>query len=55
MYFLAIESAAKTMHLFICWVLAPTNVTSDDACRRQFGVAVFHEPQINPQAHGIPL
>ena len=21
----------------------------------KFGVAVFHEPRINPQAHGIPL
>ena len=29
-------------------LLAPTNVTSDDARRRQFGVAVFHEPRINP-------
>ena len=36
-------------------VLEPTNVTSDDARRRQFGVAVFHEPRMNPQAHGIPL
>ena len=36
-------------------LLAPTNVTSDDARRRQFGVAVFHEPRMNPQAHGIPL
>ena len=35
-------------------LLAPTNVTSDDARRHQFGVAVFHEPRINPQAHGIP-
>ena len=24
-------------------LLAPTNVTSDDARRRQFGVAVFHD------------
>ena len=38
------------MHL-----LEPTNVTSDDARRRQFGGAVFHEPRINPQAHGILL
>ena len=29
--------------------------SSDDTHRRQFGVAVFHEPRINPQAHGIPL
>ena len=36
-------------------LLAPTNVISDDARGRQFGVAVFHEPRINPQAHGIPL
>ena len=36
-------------------VLAPTNVTSDDARRRQFEVAVFHEPRMNPQVHGIPL
>src|SRR6185369_3272612 len=36
-------------------LLAPTNVTSDEARRRQFGVAVFHESRINPQAHGIPL
>ena len=36
-------------------LLAPTNVISDDARRRQFGVAVFHEPRMNLQAHGIPL
>ena len=36
-------------------LLAPTNVTSDDARKRQFGVAVFHEPRMNSQAHGIPL
>ena len=36
-------------------MLAPTNVTSDDARRCQFGVAVFYEPRINPQAHGILL
>ena len=29
--------------------------SSDDTHRRQFGVAVFHEPRINPQAHRIPL
>ena len=37
------------------WLLAPTNVTSDDASIRQFGVAVFHEPRINRQAQAIPL
>ena len=37
------------------WMLVHTNVTSDDARRRQFGVTVFHEPRINPQAHRIPL
>ena len=39
-----------------CWRL-PTSLlgNSDDASRRQFGVAVLHEPRINPQAHGIPL
>src|SRR6185295_4255178 len=36
-----------------CWRL-PTSL-SDDAHRRQFGMAVFHEPRIEPQAHGIPL
>ena len=36
-----------------CWRL-PTS-PSDDARRRQFGTAVFHEPRIDPQAHGIPL
>ena len=36
-----------------CWRL-PTS-PSDDARRRQFGMAVFHEPRIDPQAHGIPL
>ena len=36
-----------------CWRL-PTS-PSDDARRRQFGTAVFHEPRIDPQVHGIPL
>ena len=36
-------------------LLAPTNITSYDARICQFGVAVFHEPRVNPQAHGIPL
>ena len=36
-----------------CWRL-PTS-PSDDARRRQFGMAVFHELRIDPQAHGIPL
>ena len=36
-------------------LLVPTNVTSDDTRRCQFGVTVFHVPQINPQAHGILL
>ena len=39
----------------VSYMLAPTNVTSDDAHRRQFGMAVFHEPRMNPQVHGIPL
>ena len=29
-------------------LLAPTNVTSDDTRKRQFGVVVFHGPRINP-------
>ena len=36
-----------------CWRLPMS--PSDDAHRRQFGMAVFHEPRIDPQAHGIPL
>ena len=28
---------------------------SNDARRRQLGMAVFHEPRIDPQEHGIPL
>ena len=40
----------------MCWhlpTLPPGN--SDDAHRCQLGWQVFHEPRINPQAHGIPL
>ena len=40
-------------------LLAPNNVTTGKAAMTpadaNFGVAVFHEPRINPQAHGIPL
>ena len=36
-----------------CWRL-PTS-PRDDARGHQFGMAVFHEPQIDPQAHGILL
>src|SRR6185312_186570 len=36
-----------------CWRL-PTP-PSDDPRRCQFGTVVFHEPRIDPQAHGIPL
>ena len=40
-------------------LLAPTNVTTGKAAMTpvdtNFGVAVFHEPRINPQAHGILL
>ena len=39
-----------------CWhLLASPPGNSDDARRRQLGCQVFHEPRINPQAHGIPL
>ena len=45
-----VDEARDVALLHSARLLAPTNVTSDDAHRRQFGVAVFHEPRINPQA-----
>ena len=40
------------------WLLAPTNVTTDCPVMTPAdakGWQVFHEPRINPQAHGISL
>ena len=41
------------IYVCVCWRLPMS--PCDDARRRQFGTAVFHEPRIDPQTHGIPL
>ena len=38
-----------------CWRLPTSPPGNSDDARRRLGLAVFHEPRINPQAHGIPL